>query len=335
MKVIGDVYSEKEKINPTITIVNNQKLQKRIKSLGREQINVVREFLESPVRDKQVIDRDQIIIAKNYLNKAHPNFHEVTEAIFDNLLLSTLSPTKGISFQPILILGEAGIGKTFYCKSLANLLDLPKLDIDFSTTTSGFVLSGTSSKWGNSSVGAICRMLMTETVANGLVVIDEVDKSGDSPGMGGNPINTLLTLLEKHSAQDFKDEFLDVPIDASHLNYIATANDISHLPPQILSRFTVIKVEVPNFDEMLAITDYAYGAILREMEIEDVFEDTLSYACIEAISEQGNVRNLKKKITNAIISAVKNHRFYVELSDIDVSDKQKQTGSSIGFLATL
>lgn len=324
---------EGEPINsPPILLFDTQQYNKRLKTLNRDQIQTTSSFIESAIRVKKLIDRDQIAIIKSKLNISHPNFKLVTDTIFDNLLLSALSPTKGIHFRPILILGEPGIGKTFYCNRLSSELDVPKIDIDFSTTTSGFVLSGTSSKWGNASVGAICKMLMTEEVINGVVVIDEIEKAGDSPGSGGNPINSLLTLLEPHSAKFFRDEFLDIPIDASHLNYIATANDVSDLPPQIKSRFTIFEVKKPTKEEVVEIARNAYKNILDDLEIDDIFTPSLSEECVKLVAVEGDARTLKKVITNAIISAVKCDRLEVIPADVVIIPEERVTKNPMGFM---
>lgn len=301
--------------NLFVELFDASKYREKVKTLNREQSLTLSGFIPEPIRTRVKINRSQVELLRRELNDFHPNFKSVTNYIFDNLLLSTISKTKGISFQPLLLVGSPGIGKTFYTNKLASILDLPKIDIDFSTATSTFVLSGTSSKWGNSSAGAICKMLMTEKVANGIVIIDEIDKAGGQSS-GGDPINALLNLLEPHTAAHFSDEFLEVPMDASHLNYVATANDISNLPAPVLSRFTIFHVEKPSILEIQKITKLAYKDLIKELEISTVFPADLDKDVVMTLGELNDIRALRKLLTNALVHAVKDNRVYLKSEDI-------------------
>ena len=78
----------------------------------------------------------------------------------------------------------------------------------------------------------------------GLVVLDEVDKSGGDHRY--DPMGALYTLLERDTAASFKDEFIDLDMDASHILWIATANDESAIPEPILNRMNVYEIERPD-----------------------------------------------------------------------------------------
>ena len=54
-------------------------------------------------------------------------------------------------------------------------------------------------------------------------------------------MGALYTLLERDTAAHFKDEFIDVDMDASHILWIATANDESMIPEPILNRMNVLR----------------------------------------------------------------------------------------------
>ena len=51
-------------------------------------------------------------------------------------------------------------------------------------------------------------------VINPVIVIDEIDKLGNS-SMRGDPQATLLELLNREQASDFSDNYLDFPFDFS------------------------------------------------------------------------------------------------------------------------
>ena len=90
------------------------------------------------------------------------------------------------------------------------------------------MLTGASAQWQNARPGKIAQALIEGEYANPVVVLDEIDKSGGDHRY--DPMGALYTLLERDTAASFKDEFIDVDMDASHILWIATANDDSAIP---------------------------------------------------------------------------------------------------------
>ena len=63
-------------------------------------------------------------------------------------------------------------------------------------------------------------------------MLDEVDKAGGDHRY--DPMGALYGLLERDTAVHFRDEFIDVDMDASHILWVATANNESAIPEPIL-----------------------------------------------------------------------------------------------------
>src|SRR2546430_16591700 len=103
-----------------------------------------------------------------------------------------------------------------------------------SSLTAGWVLTGASAQWHNARPGKIAQTLIEGEYANPVVVLDEVDKAGGDSRY--DPIGALYTLLERDTASHFKDEFIDVDMDASQIPGIATANEESEIPDPTLTR---------------------------------------------------------------------------------------------------
>src|SRR5437879_13341397 len=90
-------------------------------------------------------------------------------------------------------------------------------------------------------------------------MVDELDKAG-----GGNqydPLGALYTLLERDTAAEFVDEFVEIPIDASGVVWIATANEESKITDPILNRMNVYAVGSPDRDGSVRIAQEIYGEI--------------------------------------------------------------------------
>ena len=319
-----------------ITLFDKTKCKRRFEELNHEQKLITKNFIVEPARVKVKHNRKTIEKNRTLLNQQFPNFQYVTNRIFDNLLLTAISKTKGIKFRPMLLVGKPGIGKTYYTAKLAELLAVPKVAIDFATASAGFVLTGTSSKWGNSSVGVIAKLLMTQKICNGIVVLDEIDKTRSSFTNAPDPLNSLLSLLEQHSAKVFTDEFLEFSIDASEISYIATANNVSEIPDYVLSRFEICHIQRLSNNQIKKVAKLTYTNLLTELEIEADFSQKLSQQVISEIANVADVRQLKSIITNALILAVRDGRNSLlkkdMISSIGESTAMKQTKSTMGFI---
>jgi len=103
------------------------------------------------------------------------------------------------------------------------------------------------------------RDILNGTYANPVIMVDELDKAG-----GGNqydPLGALYMLLERDTAAEFVDEFVEIPIDASGVVWIATANEESKIPDPILNRMNVYAVGSPDRDGSARIAQAIYGEI--------------------------------------------------------------------------
>jgi MoxR-like ATPase len=144
----------------------------------------------------------------------------------------------------MLLLGEPGLGKTYFAKKLAHALSTGFEFVSMSSLTAGWVLTGASAQWHNARPGKVAQTLIEGEYANPVVVLDEVDKAGGDARY--DPMGALYSLLEPDTAAHFKDEFIDVDMDASHILWVATANDESVIPEPILNRMNVYSIERPD-----------------------------------------------------------------------------------------
>jgi ATP-dependent Lon protease len=199
--------------------------------------------------------------AVDELYDASPNFGKVIDDLKKSLALA-ISGNEAVQFTPILLLGEPGLGKTHFARRLAHALGTGFEFVSLSSLTAGWVLSGASAQWHNSRPGKIAQTLIEGEYANPVVVLDEVDKSGGDHRY--DPMGALYTLLERDTAQDFKDEYIDVEMDASHILWVATANDDSAIPEPILNRMNVYAIDRPDAEGSRRIALSIYREILDQ-----------------------------------------------------------------------
>lgn len=121
----------------------------------------------------------------------------------------------------VLLLGVQGCGKSLCAKAVSALWQLPLLRFDMGRMFAGLV--------GSSEENMRRAIALAEGVAPAVLWVDEIDKAfagshGSGASDGGTTarvLGTFLTWLSEKSAPVF---------------VVATANDISHLPPELLRK---------------------------------------------------------------------------------------------------
>jgi ATP-dependent Lon protease len=176
-----------------------------------------------------------------------------------------------------------------------------------SSLTAGWILSGASAQWNNAKPGKVAHTLVHGDYANPIVVLDEIDKAGGDSRY--DPMGALYSLLEHDTAKAFKDEFIDIDIDASHILWVTTANDERSIPEPILNRMNVYEVPRPDRDASLSIAAALYRDCVSEHDWG--FPAEAGENVLERLASLPP-RDMKKRLLNAFGTAKLEGRNWLE-----------------------
>ena len=254
-----------------------------------------------------------------------PNFEAPLSDIRKQLALC-LSSDDPLELEPILLLGDPGIGKTHFARRLAKLLGTGYNFIGMSSLTAGWILSGASAQWKNAKPGKVFDALVNGDYANPVIVVDEIDKAGADSQY--DPLGSLYTLLEHDTAAEFIDEFVEVPIDAADVVWIATANHANAIPSPILNRMNVYAIDPPDHDGSRRIAQCIYEELRSEHAWGRAFPDELATDSLDRLAKL-KPREMRRVLLAAFGNAKLAGRDEVRAEDVTEERAAKKV--RIGF----
>ena len=309
---IDKMIEKTKKLNADDEI--KEKILKEIKRLRMSagnpaDSNVLRNYIETMLDmpwNNCTQENQKVEDAQAILNRDHYGLTDVKERMLEFLSVRVLTKDKGES--PIVCLvGPPGTGKTSIARSIAEALNKKYVRICLGGVTDESEIRGHRKTYVGAMPGRIATAIRQANTANPLILLDEIDKLGQS--IHGDPAAAMLEVLDSEQNSKFRDNYLEVPLDLSKVMFIATANDLSTVPRPLLDRMEIVEVSSYTDNEKFHIAKE--HLIQKELEQNGLKRSQLTISdeainkIIKYYTKEAGVRSLDRTIAKICRKAAK------------------------------
>ena len=308
--------------------------------------NYIETMLEMPWK-KASKDNKDLKKATAILEEDHYGLEKVKERILDYLAVRSLTK-KGET--PILCLvGPPGTGKTSIAKSIARALNKKYVRISLGGVHDEAEIRGHRKTYVGAMPGRIAEGIRQAGVRNPLMLLDEIDKV--SSDYKGDTASALLEVLDGEQNVNFRDHYLEVPLDLSEVLFIATANEPERISRPLLDRMEIIELSSYTENEKFHIAKQylirkqrkANGILKKQIDIPD----DVIYEIIRSYTREAGVRDLERKIGRIMRKAARailegQDKLEVHVEDLEdllgmapYSEDDKATKPQVGIVRGL
>lgn len=262
------------------------------------------------------------------LNKDHYSLEKAKERISEYFAVKQLLEQRNIEDLKskgtvLCFVGPPGVGKTSLANSISQALKRPLIRVALGGMEDVNELRGHRRTYVGAMPGRLIKGLIDAKKMNPVVVLDEIDKLGANHR--GDPAAVMLEILDPEQNHEFRDLYLNFPIDLSQVIFVSTANDIRRIPAALKDRMEFIELNSYTPNEKYHIAkDYL---IPQEMEKHGLNkgEVSINKLAIELIiskyTREAGVRNLRRIFAKIFRKVVKKILSNPELKKVNILAK--------------
>ena len=254
------------------------------------------EWLATLPWSKQTEDHFDLKESRATLDRDHYDIERVKDRILEFLAVRKLKPDARSSI--LCFVGPPGVGKTSLGRSIAAAMGREFERISVGGVRDESEIRGHRRTYIGAMPGTIVRAMRDAGSNNPVLMIDEIDKMGAD--FRGDPASAMLEVLDPEQNSSFRDHYLDLSFDLSHVFFITTANQLDPVPPALRDRMETIELSGYTHEEKLEIAKRYL--VPRQMERNGVGRSKIEFAddaleeIIDGYTREAGVRNLEREI---------------------------------------
>ncbi|MCE9682912.1 endopeptidase La [Halomonas alkalisoli] len=248
-------------------------------------------------------DQMDLAHARGVLDRDHDGLKDVKERIIEFLAEGTFKGDVGGSI--LLLVGPPGVGKTSVGRSIAEALGRQFYRFSVGGMRDEAEIKGHRRTYIGAMPGKLVQALKEVEVENPVIMLDEIDKMGQS--FQGDPASALLEVLDPEQNIDFLDHYLDVRLDLSKVLFVCTANTLDSIPAPLLDRMEQIRLSGYIAEEKVVIArNHLWPKLLKRDRIPKKrinLTDAALKQVIEGYAREAGVRQLEKQLHSIVRKA--------------------------------
>ncbi|MDR2923240.1 MAG: endopeptidase La [Treponema sp.] len=208
------------------------------------------------------------------------------------------SPHDSPAGSIICLVGPPGVGKTSVGKSIARALGKQFFRFSVGGMRDEAEIKGHRRTYIGAMPGKIIQGLKIVKTKAPVFMIDEIDKMGAS--YQGDPASALLEVLDPEQNVEFRDHYLDMPFDISHIFFIVTANTLDTITPPLLDRMEII--QLPGYIDTEKLEIARRYLVPKSLEKNGLKKNQVKYTkdsllhIANAYAREAGVRNFEKNL---------------------------------------
>lgn len=279
----------------------------RLKLSNSSDGNNIRSYLDWVVAlpwNKATKDSFDIEKASGILDEEHYGLEEVKERILEYLAVKQY--TKSLKGPILCLVGPPGVGKSSIAKSIAKSINKKFVRISLGGIRDEAEIRGHRRTYIGAMPGRLVYALKEAKVNNPLILLDEIDKL--SADYKGNPADALLEVLDQNQNKEFRDSYMEVPIDLSNVLFITTANSLDTIPRALLDRMEIIQVSGYTYEEKVHIAkNHLIKKAMEEYGVDEniiKISDNTIKEIVNGYTKESGVRSLERQINKVIRRAI-------------------------------
>ena len=215
-------------------------------------------------------------------------------------ILGTLAGRDTVAVPNLLLVGASGTEKTELARDIAEGLGVPTVVYGCAGIADSSI-SGTSKQWSTARLSLFTQLLVDNQSGDGIVILDELDKSGATGGHNGSLREAIVAVGELSARRRFFDLGVDGVVDISGVSLVATANDVASLRGPLLDRFAVVEIPGPRRQDLPIVARGIIEKMRSEMGDGRWLGD-LDAAELDSLSSWrgGSIRPLRRAVEHLV-----------------------------------